>query len=331
MVNAEYLMSSAENPAPILQVDQLSLHIPLWRGYLLRQRAGAVRILDGVSFELLPGETLALVGESGCGKTPLAQAIVQLLRPTSGRVLYRGQDMAQLQGESLRTARRMLQILFQEARAALNPILPARETLAEALDLSDTARQNQRIFELAELVEFSPAWLSCTPASLTDAQCQRLGLARALAAEPEVILYDAPARPDRAQSTLGVLRLLEKLQQSLSLSCVFLERAAGLAYLRADRIGVMYAGRLIELAPQEELYRHPLHPYSQALLAALPGVNGQRSENAVRLQGEAPRPGNLPGGCRFHPRCRFVQPVCLEADAEWRQASPGHWVACHMV
>jgi oligopeptide/dipeptide ABC transporter ATP-binding protein len=331
MVNAQYLMSSAKNPAPILQVDQLRLHIPLFRGYLLRQRAGAVRILDGISFELHPGETLALVGESGCGKTSLAQAIVQLLRPTSGRVLYRGQDMAQLQGEPLRTTRRKLQILFQEARTALNPILPARETLAEALDLSDPARQNQRIFELVELVEFSPAWLSCTPAKLTDAQCQRLGLARALAAEPEVIVYDAPTRPDRAQSTLGVLRLLEKLQQSLSLSCVFLERAAGLAYLRADRIGVMYAGRLIELAPQEELYRHPLHPYSQALLAALPGVNGQRGENAVRLHGEAPRPGNLPGGCRFHPRCRFVQPVCLEADAEWRQASPGHWVACHMV
>lgn len=331
MVIAETPLSNAGRPAPLLQVERLSFYIPVLRGYLLRQQAGAVRILENINFELYPGETLALVGESGCGKTHLAQAIVQLARPTAGRVLYRGQDLAQLQGESLRAARRKLQLVIQEARAALDPNLPASETLAEAVGISGSARKNQRIIELAELVEFSARLLSCTPGELTAEQCQRLGLARALAAEPEVIVYDAPARPGGAQSALGVQRLLEKLQRCLPVSWLVLERAAALAYLRADRAGVMYAGRLIELAPQDELCQRPLHPYSQALLAAIPGMDGRRSEETKPLQGDAPRPGSLPGGCRFHPRCRFVQPVCLEVDAGWRQVTPGHWVACHMA
>lgn len=324
-------MVTAENLAPVLQVDRLSYYIPLWRGYLVRQPAGALRILDSTSFELYSGEMLVLVGESGSGKSSLAKTILHLASPGFGRVVYRGQDLAQLRGESLRAVRRKLQLVFQDARAALNPIMPAREVLAEALAPGERIRPNERILELAELVEFSPALLSCTPGALSDEQCRRLGLARALAAEPEVIVYDAPVRPDADQAGLGMLRLLRSLQSSLSLSCLFLDRSPSPAYRYADRVGVMYAGRLIELAPQEELSRHPLHPYSQALLAATPGIRGLPGDKVLRLPGESPRPGNLPGGCRFHPRCRYVQPVCLEADAEWRQASPGHWVACHMV
>jgi oligopeptide transport system ATP-binding protein len=324
-------MRSADNPAPLLQVDRLSYHIPILRGYLLRQQAGAVRILDGISFDLFPGERLALVGESGCGKTQLAKAIVQLVPPTGGRVLYREQDLMQLRGDPLLAARRNLQLLFQEARAALNPIMQAREMLAEALDLRDPEKRNERILELVEQVELSPALLHCTPGELTDEHCQRLGLAIALAVGPEVIVYDAPTQPAGAQAQVGIRRLLEKLHHPLSLSYLFLEQASSLAYLRADRIGVMYAGRLIELAARDEFYQRPLHPYSQALLTAIPGIGGPRAEKAAHLQGEAPKPGSLPAGCRFHPRCRFVQPVCLEADAQWRQVSPGHWVACHMV
>ncbi len=324
-------MSGEGRSTPVLQIENLSVHIPVWRGFLLRQAAGSLRLLDEVCFDLYPGEILAVVGESGCGKTSLAQAIVQLTRPTAGRVVYRGEDLVRLPEEALRGRRRKLQLLFQEARPALHPYMRAGEALAEALETGDAGERKKRSAELVSQVGLPAEVLAHTPAELTNEQCQRLNLARALAAEPEVILYDAPVHTGSAQSQAQMLHLLRELQQDLPLAILYLSREAALAYQFADRIGILYLGKLVELAERDELYQHALHPYTQALLAAIPALERTGAVNAARLQGDTPAPGKIPTGCRFHPRCRLAQPVCQEADPEWREHSPGHWVACHMV
>lgn len=319
----------------LLSVDGLVKHFPIYRG-VVRRQVGAVHAVDGVTFQVHSGETFGLVGESGCGKTTVGRTILQLYRPTAGKVYFRDMDLTTLKGESLRRVRRHMQMIFQDPYASLNPRMTVQEIIAEPLKVhgyGDGRAIDDRVLELMRLVRLSPNYLPRFPHEFSGGQRQRIGIARALAMNPEFIVCDEPISALDVSIQAQIINLLQDLQEQLGLTYLFIAHDLSVVRHISNRVGVMYLGIMAELADRDELYAHPLHPYTQALLSAVPVPDPLVEEKRRRiiLQGDVPSPVNPPSGCRFRTRCPLAQKICAEETPAWREAAPDHWVACHLV
>ena len=320
------------NNETLLRVDDLVMHFPIYRGVIQRQ-VGAVRAVDGVSFEVKRGETLGMVGESGCGKSTTGRTILQLYRPTSGSVHFEGVDLVHLKGEDLRKMRRKMQMIFQDPYASLNPRMTVADIVGEPLMVHDVATGKEiqeRVQHLLEVVNLNPAFAGRYPHEFSGGQRQRIGVARALALQPSFIVCDEPISALDVSIQAQVVNLLEELQEQFNLTYLFIAHDLSMVRHISDRVAVMYLGVVVELATRDELYNHPLHPYTQALLSAVPVPDPTVESTRKRtiLVGDVPSPANPPSGCRFRTRCPIAEAVCAESRPEFREIKPGHFVAC---
>ena len=323
--------------AVLLRVENLVKYFPISQRAFFRRHASAVHAVDDVSFNLKRGETLGLVGESGCGKSTTGRTILQLYRPTSGAVFFDGVDLVKLKGQDLRKMRRRMQIIFQDPYASLNPRMTVGEIISDPLLVFNVAKSKKEILEnvrsLLELVKLDPSFTNRYPHEFSGGQRQRIGVARALALHPELIVCDEPISALDVSIQAQVVNLLVELQQQFNLTYLFIAHDLSMVRLLCDRVAVMYLGVLVELSECDELYDNPLHPYTKALLSAVPIPDPIVEEKRQRiiLKGEVPSPVNPPSGCRFHTRCPIAQPICTELVPEWREILPDHFVACHLV
>jgi len=320
------------NNETLLLVDDLKMHFPIYRGVFQRQ-VGAVRAVDGVSFDVKRGETVGLVGESGCGKSTTARTILQLYKPTAGSVTFDGTDLLKLKGEQMRQMRRKMQMIFQDPYASLNPRMTVAQLVGEPLMVHSAATGaeiNERVAHLLELVNLNPAFASRYPHEFSGGQRQRIGVARALALQPSFIICDEPISALDVSIQAQVVNLLEELQEQFNLTYLFIAHDLSMVKHISDRVAVMYLGVIVELATRDELYTNPLHPYTQALLSAVPIPDpvADAKRKRVILQGDVPSPANPPSGCRFRTRCPIAEAVCAETRPEFREIKPGHFVAC---
>ena len=316
----------------LLHVDDLKMHFPIYRGVFQRQ-VGAVHAVDGVSFDVKRGETLGLVGESGCGKSTTGRTILQLYKPTSGNVSFDGTDLVKLKGEQMRQMRRRMQMIFQDPYASLNPRMTVAQLVGEPLmvhSVATGAEIAERVAHLLELVNLNPAFATRYPHEFSGGQRQRIGVARALALQPSFIICDEPISALDVSIQAQVVNLLEELQDQFNLTYLFIAHDLSMVKHISDRVAVMYLGVIVELASRDELYAKPLHPYTQALLSAVPIPDpvADAKRKRVILQGDVPSPVNPPSGCRFRTRCPIAEAVCAETRPEFREIRPGHFVAC---
>ena len=322
-----------EAPEPLVRVEGLRKEFPLGGG--LPGRRLKVHAVDGVSFAIHRGEVFSLVGESGCGKSTTGRLVLRLQEPTAGRVWFDGQDLARLTGPALRRLRRRMQIVFQDPFASLNPRLTVGELIGEPLlihGLGDRVERRRRVTELLEQVGLSPQHATRYPHHFSGGQRQRIGIARALASGPEFLVCDEAVSALDVSVRAQILNLLLDLQQRLGLTYLFISHDLGVVRHISDRVGVMYLGKLVELAPADELFRRPLHPYTRALLAAIPRPHPLApARERIELRGELPSPVNPPRGCRFHTRCPLATDRCRREEPAWLEHAPGHWAACHYV
>jgi oligopeptide/dipeptide ABC transporter ATP-binding protein len=324
--------ANANNKDTLLQVDDLVMHFPIYRGVIQRQ-VGAVRAVDGVSFDIQRGETLGLVGESGCGKSTTGRTILQLYRPTSGSVHFDDVDLVHLKGEELRKTRRKMQMIFQDPYASLNPRMTVADIVGEPLVVHEVAKGKEiqdRVQHLLEIVNLNPSFASRYPHEFSGGQRQRIGIARALALQPSFIICDEPISALDVSIQAQVVNLLEELQEQFNLTYLFIAHDLSMVKHISDRVAVMYLGVIVELTSRDELYAKPLHPYTQALLSAVPipdPIADAKRQRTI-LQGDVPSPANPPSGCRFRTRCPIAEAVCAESRPEFREIKPGHFVAC---
>ena len=320
----------------LLRVKNLVKHFPITQGILFQKHVGAVHAVDDVSFNIHKGETLGLVGESGCGKSTIGRTILQLYRPTSGSVVYDGVDLVALHGKELRKIRRNIQMIFQDPYASLNPRMSVGEIIGEPLAVHKIATKNEikeRVEHLLELVGLNPAFANRYPHEFSGGQRQRIGVARALSLQPAFIVCDEPISALDVSIQAQVVNLLEDLQEQFGLTYLFIAHDLSMVQHISDRVAVMYLGVIVELADQDELYTKPLHPYTQALLSAIPIPDpvADAKRKSIILQGDMPSPINPPSGCRFHTRCPIKESICTETRPEFRELEPGHFVACHFA
>jgi oligopeptide transport system ATP-binding protein len=320
----------------LLEVADLVKHFSVGGG-LFGGAAGLVRAIDGVSFSIRRGETLGLVGESGCGKTTTGRCILQLERPTSGRIVFEGADLTTMAADKLRAVRPRMQVIFQDPYSSLNPRMSIGDILAEPLKVHgvvpDKAKREARVRELLEQVGLLPRYAERFPHQLSGGQRQRVGIARALAMNPSLIVCDEPVSALDVSIQAQIINLLEDLQARLGLTYLFIAHDLSVVRHISDRIAVMYLGRIVELADRKALYEDPLHPYTRALLSAVPipdPVIEAKRERMV-LRGEVPSPLNPPSGCVFHPRCPAAVDRCSAEIPPLRELKPGHWAACHLA
>jgi len=323
------------NGKVLLKVDGLVKHFPIMRG-VVRREVGQVRAVDGITFEVASGETFGLVGESGCGKSTAGRTILQLYRPTAGHVWFEGVDLVRLKGEELRRMRRYMQMIFQDPYASLNPRMTINDIVGEPLLVHNILPRKDitaRVGELLRLVGLNPTMGNRYPHEFSGGQRQRVGVARALALEPRLIICDEPISALDVSIQAQVVNLLEDLQERLHLTYIFIAHDLSMVRHISDRVAVMYLGVLVELAQRDDLYEHPLHPYAQALLSAVPVADpvAEEKRRRVILEGDVPSPINPPSGCRFRTRCPIAQDRCAQDVPEWRELRPGHWVACHFA
>jgi oligopeptide/dipeptide ABC transporter ATP-binding protein len=333
--------STAEGTTPptgetLLSVKDLVMHFPLTQGIVFQRKVGAVRAVDGLSFDIRRGETLGLVGESGCGKSTTGRAILQLHRPTSGEVQFEGVELTRLKGEALRKMRRKVQMIFQDPYASLNPRMTVGSIIGEPLDIHGLARgkeKQQRVEELLRVVGLNPYFANRYPHEFSGGQRQRIGIARALAVNPAFIVCDEPISALDVSIQAQIINLLEELQDEFGLTYLFIAHDLSVVRHISDRIAVMYLGKIVELADRLELYENPLHPYAKALLSAVPIPDPaiERKRERIILTGDVPSPVNPPSGCRFHTRCPLADTICREQEPEFREITPGHWAACHFA
>jgi oligopeptide/dipeptide ABC transporter ATP-binding protein len=318
---------------PLLEVRDLKKYFPLRGGLFSRQR-GEVRAVDGVSVTLTPGETLGLVGESGCGKSTLGRAILRLIEPTSGTIRFEGGDILRLARRELRGKRREMQIIFQDPYASLNPRMQVGDIVGEALTIHRIAagrERRERILELLRTVGLPPEAYHRYAHEFSGGQRQRIGIARALAVLPKLIVADEPVSALDVSIQAQILNLLLELQERFGLTYLFISHDLRVVEHVSDRVAVMYLGRIVELATRESLYKRPLHPYTQALLSAIPLPDPQRTKRRIILEGDVPSPINPPPGCAFHTRCPYAQARCREDSPSSREVFPGHFASCHFA
>jgi oligopeptide transport system ATP-binding protein len=329
-------MSENTNGKVLVRIENLKKHFPISRGLLFQRQIGTVKAVDGVNLQIFEGETLGLVGESGCGKSTTGRTVLQLYAPTEGKVFYEDMDLTELNGDEMRKARRNFQMIFQDPYASLNPRLTVESIIAEPLEvhgLGNRKERHERVKELMALVGLNPSLNNRYPHEFSGGQRQRIGVARALALQPKFIVCDEPISALDVSIQAQVVNLLEDLQERFGLTYLFIAHDLSMVRHIADRTAVMYLGKIVELAERQELYNNPLHPYTQALLSAvpIPDPKLERKRQRIILTGDVPSPSNPPSGCNFHPRCPLAIGICSEIDPEWREAAPGHWVACHVV
>jgi oligopeptide transport system ATP-binding protein len=320
------------NHETLIRVEDLVMHFPIYRG-VIRRQVGAVHAVDGISFEISQGETLGLVGESGCGKSTTGRTILQLYKPTAGHVYYRDTDLTLLKPEAMRWMRREMQMIFQDPYASLNPRMTLRDIVSQPLTAFEVASGKEiddRVAELLKLVKLNPDFAGRYPHEFSGGQRQRIGVARALALNPKFIVCDEPISALDVSIQAQVVNLLEDLQEVLELTYLFIAHDLSMVRHISDRVAVMYLGIIVELTDRNELYANPLHPYTQALLSAIPVPDPVYSETHQRtvMQGDVPSPVNPPSGCRFRTRCPIADDYCAEQKPELRQIRPGHFVAC---
>jgi oligopeptide transport system ATP-binding protein len=318
----------------LLSVRDLTKHFPVERGVVFTKRVGTVRAVDGVSFDLAEGETLSLVGESGCGKSTTARLVLRLLDPTSGTIRFAGEDLAKRPHATLKPIRRQIQPVFQDPYASLNPRMPVGRILEEPMEvheIGDAASRRARVHELLRLVGLAPYHAERFPHEFSGGQRQRVGIARALAVGPKLMVLDEPVSALDVSIQAQVVNLLKDLQQRLGLSYLFIAHDLAVVRHVSDRIAVMYLGEIVETAGKRDLYRAPRHPYSQALLGAIPVPDPTRKRSQAILAGDVPSPMNPPPGCRFHTRCPHAVERCRQERPELRELAPGHRVACHLA
>ncbi len=316
----------------LLRVEGLTKHFPIYRG-VIRRQVGAVRAVDGISFEVKRGETLGLVGESGCGKSTAGRTILQLYKPTAGHVYFRGTDLTTLSRAAMRGMRREMQMIFQDPYASLNPRMTVEQIVGEPLTAHHLVEQKdvrERVEALLDLVRLSPSFVNRYPHEFSGGQRQRIGVARALALQPRFIVCDEPISALDVSIQAQVINLLEELQEKFGLTYLFIAHDLSMVRHISQRVAVMYLGGIVELAERDELYEHALHPYTQALLSAVPVadpvLDAQRKR--VILEGDVPSPARPPSGCRFRTRCRLAQEACAEERPALREIAPGHSAAC---
>jgi oligopeptide transport system ATP-binding protein len=320
----------------VLDVAELVKHFPLTQGIVFKRRIGEVKAVDGVSFQLRKGETLGIVGESGCGKSTLAKLLMRLEQPTNGSAIYKGRDIYSLKGKDLRAMRRNIQIVFQDPYASLNPRMTVGDIIGEPFDIhpevAPRGDRRRRVQELLDVVGLNPEHINRYPHQFSGGQRQRIGIARGLALKPEIIICDEPVSALDVSVQAQVVNLLESLQNEFGLSYIFIAHDLSVVRHISDRVGVMYLGKIVELGTDEQIYEHPAHPYTQALLSAVPvpdpTVRGQRKQ--IILAGDPPSPANPPSGCRFRTRCWKATDFCAEEVPELVvRPGTGHPSACH--
>jgi oligopeptide transport system ATP-binding protein len=321
--------STSRQPAtrePILQVRNLVKHFPLTRGILFKKQVGAVKAVDGISFELYAGETLGIVGESGCGKSTVAKLLMNLERATSGEVFYKGEDITKLSGRALKAVRRNIQMVFQDPYTSLNPRMTVGDIIGEPFDIhpevAPKGDRRARVRELLDVVGLNPEYINRYPHQFSGGQRQRIGIARGLALNPEIIICDEPVSALDVSVQAQVINLMEKLQDEFGLSYIFIAHDLSIVRHISDRVGVMYLGRMAEIGTDAEIYEHPTHPYTQALLSAVPVPDPRARERRggppgegrgrIILSGDVPSPANPPSGCRFRTRCWKAQERCAQ-------------------
>ena len=323
--------------SPLVQVENLVKHFPIQSGLVLKHKVGAVRAVDGITLEISRGETLGMVGESGCGKTTAGRTILGLYPLTSGKVIIDTLDVGHVHGKELLKLRRKAQMIFQDPYASLNPRWTVNAIVSEPLrvhHLCTTEKErSQRVAELLNLVGLSSRLINRFPHEFSGGQRQRIGVARALASQPEFIVCDEPISALDVSIQAQVVNLLEDLQDQFGLTYLFIAHDLSMVRHICDRVAVMYLGVIVELADRDVLYETPLHPYSQALLSAVPIPDPQKDRQRKRtiLSGDVPSPVNPPPGYRFHPRCPIAVERCKVEQPAWRMIRPGHWIACHLA
>jgi len=320
----------------LLEVKNLKKYFPVTTGIVIQRHVGDVKAVDGISFYVKRGETLGLVGESGCGKTTTGRVILQLEKPTAGDVLFEGENLCKISGEKLRKMRRKMQIIFQDPYASLNPRLMVGDIIGEPLFVHNVAKGKKlkrRVRELLEIVGLNPYFITRYPHEFSGGQRQRIGVARALALNPSFIVCDEPISALDVSIQAQIMNLLEDLQNEFNLTYLVIAHDLSVVRHISDRVAVMYLGKLVESTESIELYKNPKHPYTEALLSAVPIPDPIVEEKRKRiiLKGDVPSPVNPPKGCNFNTRCPVVMDICKEEEPEYKEISTEHWVACHKV
>ena len=327
---------SENGKQPLLRVEGLKKHFAVNRGILIRRQVGAVKAVDGITFDVYRGETLGLVGESGCGKSTTGRTILQLYRSTAGNVFFESINLADLKGDQLRRMRRHMQMLFQDPYASLNPRMTVGNIIGEPLEVHQVAtgkERNNRVQELLALVGLNPYFVNRYPHEFSGGQRQRIGIARALALHPDFIVCDEPISALDVSIQAQVVNLLEDLQEQLGLTYLFIAHDLSMVRHISDRIAVMYLGKIVELANRSDLYLEPQHPYTQALLSAVPipdPVADARRKRII-LEGDVPSPVNPPTGCNLNTRCPKAVDICHQKDTAFTEIADGHYCACHLI
>ncbi len=340
-MNSPAESSQLSNSAgPILEIRNLHMQFPIKRG-ILRRTVGFVKAVNNVSFNIRPGETLSLVGESGCGKTTTGRCILSVYKPTSGQILYQVEeqesvDLAQMDNRELRPYRREIRMIFQDPFSSLNPRLPVIQIVGEPLKANRIASGSEledRVASLLRRVGLRPEYMRRYPHAFSGGERQRIGIARALALTPKLIVADEAVSALDASVQAQILNLLQDLQEELNLTYLFIAHDLSVVEHISHRVAVMYVGKIVELASTEQLFTKPLHPYTEALLSAVPKPDPRLRNKGIRirLEGEVADPGNPPSGCYFHPRCRYAQDRCRHEEPAAREIGNGHWVACHFA
>ncbi len=316
----------------LLSVRDLRKHFAI-KGGILSRTVDKVHAVDGVSFDIGAGETLGLVGESGCGKSTTGRCILRLIEPSSGEIRFKGTDVTRMSGPALRSLRRDMQIIFQDPYASLNPRLTVGAIVGEALTIHELATSRRdledRVVQLLETVGLQADHMRRFPHEFSGGQRQRIGIARALAVEPKLIVCDEPVSALDVSIQAQVINLLEDLQEQFGLTYLFIAHDLSVVEHISTRVAVMYLGRVVEIAPSRDLYDNPLHPYTEALLSAVPIPDPTVKRKRIMLQGDVPNPIRPPSGCHFHTRCPIARPDCSQRVPELRESQPGHWVSCH--